>query len=157
MYGQPYGLLWIGESHYTPEEFTREALQMGVSRRLPTPSGKIPRGPKNLKLGETWVLCAHIKACGEGVDPETGEKVNRPGVFYLFKPTTLEYLLWSSEASPERIEELEKKGITPIVIPDGDRDHDPASPLGLDAHSKTELTNTMLFKGLRDKLGKYHG
>ncbi len=151
-----YALLWIGERFYTPEEFVRESVQMGISRRLPTPAGKVPRGPKGLKLGETWVLCAHIKACGEGKDPETGLPVNRPGVFYVFRPTALEYLVWEGEATKERIEELVKAGITPVVIPDGDVDHNPDTPLGLSDVDKEAHSDKLLFADLRSKLRRYH-
>jgi len=83
---QPYGLLWVGESFYTPESFIQEVLQMGVSRR-------IAAIPKNLKLGETWILFAHIRACGEKRD-EAGKVEGIPGVFYAFRPQRLELLIW---------------------------------------------------------------
>jgi len=158
MYPQPYALIWIGDRFYTPEEYTRESFQMGVSRRLPTPAGKIPRGPKGLKLGETWVLCAHIRALGTRMVTDEGATVpheeNVPGVFYVFTPTALEFLLWKSEATPERLEELTKAGITPVVIPDGDKDHDPNTPLGLGDAEREALSNRMLFSELRRKIGK---
>lgn len=50
------GLLWIGERFYkTPEDFIREANELGVSRRI----SAVPRG---FKVGETWILLAHPKA-----------------------------------------------------------------------------------------------
>lgn len=148
----PYALIWIGDRYYTPEEFVKESLQQGISRRLPNPGGKIPRGPRGLKLGETWVLCAHIKACGEEKDPETGNTVNIPGIFYAYRPTRLEYLLWEKDANKERLEELTKAGITPVVIPDGDKDHDPVTPLGLDKDEKAKHENKLFFTDLRSKL-----
>ncbi len=39
---QPYGLLWVGERFYSPVEFIKEVLQMGVSRRI----AAIPKGLK---------------------------------------------------------------------------------------------------------------
>jgi len=122
---QPYGLLWIGDQFYTPEEFTQEALTQGVSRRI----AAIPR---KLKLGETWILFAHIKACGTRLEDQpdnTRKRVGVPGVFYAHRPQTVELLIWESEATEEKLAELEKKHITPIIIPDGDVDHDPKTPL----------------------------
>jgi len=149
---QPSGLLWIGDKFYTTEEYIKESIQMGISRRLPTPQGDIPRGPKGLKLGKTVILCAHIKACGEGIDPETGKTVPLPGIFFTFIPDRLEYLIWQSEATPGRIEELEKAGVTPVVIPDDDVDHNPDTPLGLNKSEKEEHNNTLFFNDLRSKL-----
>ncbi len=142
---QPYGLLWIGEKFYSPENFIKEALQMGVSRR-------IPAIPNKLKLGKTWVIFAHIKGCGESTDPETRLPVNKPGIIYAFRPTSLELLVWESEATPERLKELEKKNITPIIIPDGDVEHDPNTPLGLSKDDKESHESKVFFTDLRGKI-----
>jgi len=138
---QPYGLLWVGESFYTPEAFVQEALQMGISRRI----AAIPR---NLKLGETWVLFASIKACGERKNNE-GKMVGVPGVFYAFRPQRLEFLIWKSEATPEKLAELEKRHITPVVIPDGDVEHDPRTGL----KPKDNDESNIFFDNLRKQLG----
>ncbi len=150
---QPYGLLWVGESFYTPEAFIKEALEMGVSRR-------IAAIPKNLKLGETWVLFAHKKAF-EGVSvtgkKDTGfvEEDRRSAVFYAFRPQRLELLLWKSEFTHEKAVELEKKHITPIIIPDGDVEHDPRTGLKPKEGDEDTIFFDNLRKGLsgmRDKL-----
>jgi len=138
---QPYGLLWVGESFYTPEAFIQEAMQMGISRRI----AAIPKG---LKLGETWILFAHISACGTRKNEENSMMEGIPGVFYAFRPQTVEQLIWESEFNEDKIKELIKKGITPIVIPDGDVDHDPRTSL----KPKEEEKNEVLFSNLRDKL-----
>jgi len=144
---QPYGLLWVGESFYTPEAFIKEAIEMGVSRRLP--GGKSGTTiPKNLKLGETWVLFAGIKACGERRDNK-GKMVGIPGVFYAFRPQRLELLLWESEFTHDKAVELEKKHITPILIPDGDVEHDPRTGL----KPKEGDEDTIFFDNLRNQLG----
>lgn len=140
IYAQPYGLLWVGESFYTPEAFIKEAIEMGVSRR-------IAAIPKNLKLGETWVLFANIKACGERKDND-GKTVGIPGVFYAFRPQRLELLLWESEFTHDKAVELEKKHITPILIPDGDVEHDPRTAL----KPKEGEENTIFFDNLRIEL-----
>ena len=144
---QPSGLLWVGESFYTPEAFIQEAIQMGVSRR-------IAAIPKNLKLGETWVLFAAKKAF-EGVsitgkkNTDFFEENRRPGVFYAFRPQRLELLIWKSEFTHDKAVELEKKHITPILIPDGDIEHDPRTAL----KPKEGDEDTIFFDNLRNQLG----
>lgn len=134
---RPYGLLWIGEQYYTPDEFIDEALKMGVSRR-------IAAIPKNLKLGETWVLFAHKRACGEKLEDQedsTQKRVGIPGILYAHRPQTLELLIWESDATEKKLAELEKRHITPIIIPDGDIDHDPDTPLKMDESVRFEAEN----------------
>lgn len=168
---QPYGLLWVGESFYTPQSFIEEALDMGVSRR-------IAAVPRKLKLGETWVLFAHIKAVQklpmefdveEFSDEELGEYNGRitavgnieyaPGIFYAFRPRRIEKLIWKSDAKPEYLEELEKAGITPIIIPDGDVDHNPKTPLKLTDADRAKAESEQLLGDLasmRMKLSQSH-
>jgi len=92
--------------------------------------------PKGLVLGQTWVLIAHPRAIIDRSHPEykkaheywvsrgidEGEKEPQPpsypGVFYAFIPVRVEMLIYQSQATPERIAELEVKGITPIIVPD---------------------------------------
>lgn len=152
-----YGLLWIGDQFYTPEAFIAEALEMGVSRRIAT----IPR---KLKLGETWVILAHIKACGTRqviVSDQPGEShpetENIPGVFYAFRPQRIEKLIWESDAKQELLEDLEKSSITPIIIPDGDPDHDPKTPLLPSDDERERIKREQLFGSLREKLAQYRG
>lgn len=54
--GETKLLLWVGRKFYTPESFSLEANDMGVSKR-------IPFIPDSLVLGRTWVLLAHPDAC----------------------------------------------------------------------------------------------
>lgn len=147
---QPYGLLFVGEKFYSPDAFIRESMQLGVSRRLPF-TGNIPRAPKNLKLNVTWVLFAHKHVIYTGKDVNNND-MYEPAIFHAFKPTRLELLIWQKDATEERLDELEKADITPIVIPDGDKDHDPSTPLGLGKIDKEELEDKILFTDLRNKL-----
>lgn len=142
LHPQPYGLLWVGEAYYDPETFIKEALEMGVSKR-------IAAVPRTLKLGETWILFAHIKACGERRSEEPPFKLEGiPGIFYAFRPQRLELLIWQSEFTHDKAVELDKKGITPILIPDGDVDHDPRTSL----KPKDEEKSSVFFESLRESI-----
>jgi hypothetical protein len=108
------GLLWVGKAHYaTPADFLSEAREQGISRRIRTL-------PKELKLGETWVFFGHPEAVLTRDDE--GEAVYRPGLFCAFIPTHVEKLVKESELEEVR-EDLEKRGIRPVPIPDNDPDH----------------------------------
>lgn len=118
-----YGLMWVGEMHYTPESFIEEAKEMGVSKRI----SKIP---KWLKLGETWVVLAHkkVKFYDEGHLENGMAKavpVEREAVFYAFRPQRIEKLIWKHQATKKKLEQMEKQGFTPVVIPDGEMQHAP--------------------------------
>lgn len=133
------GLLWVGEGFYkTPADFTAEANALGISRRIKTI-------PKDLKIGETWVLLAHPKAVPEALTPEDLAIENQalagdtdalakvltpakpkgaPGIFRAFKPERIEILVTESQkADAEYVAKLEKRGLTLVVVPDGDTDH----------------------------------
>jgi hypothetical protein len=141
---QPYGLLWVGESFYSPTNFILEATEMGISRR-------IAAVPRNMKLGETWVLFAHRSACGTRVD-EDGSREGIPGIFYAFRPQRIEKLIWQRDAKDELLEDLERRGITPVIIPDGDVEHDPKTPLKPSDDVIKENENKQFFSNLRDRL-----
>jgi hypothetical protein len=109
------GLIGVGEKYYTPHEFSMEATRMGISKR-------IPQIPKALKLGETWVFLAHKSAClNEDPDADTFFSEG-PGVFYVFKPSGIEYLADGTD-DPKKIERLVKKGIKIVKVPKDDPDH----------------------------------
>jgi len=105
------GLLWVGEKFYpTPADFTREAADMGISRR-------IPALPKGFKLGETWVFLAHRKGISMCLEAEDGtqEEVFYPAIFRIFKPTAVEYVVRGDE-TPGELEKLIDRGITPVKV-----------------------------------------
>jgi hypothetical protein len=97
--GERAGLLWINTKHYTPGSFISESAEMGMSRRI----AAIPRG---FKLGETWVMFAQRDR----------------GIFLALRPTRLEKLVKMSEYDKVK-DKLLKQGITPIRVPDSDKDH----------------------------------
>lgn len=133
--GERAGLLWVGEKFYaTPELFTAEAMVMGVSRR-------IAAVPRDFTLG-TWILLAHRKATRpaadayhpfnghvagctcEGIDPSEGCELpgctctihhTQPGVFHIFRPTAVEYVVTGNETEDE-LAALVKRGLTPVRV-----------------------------------------
>jgi hypothetical protein len=110
-FGERVGLLWIGEAFYkTPSVFALEATKLGISRR-------ITAIPRNFKLGETWVWLAHPKTV-----PIEGKMC--PGVFSFFKPTAIEKLVTETQShDANAMKALHDKGITPVIVPDDDKDH----------------------------------
>lgn len=124
-----YGLLWVGKKFYTPGKFIKEALEMGVSKR-------IAAIPKELKIGETWILLAHVEGTEKEVpiefpadkvlDPKEPitEKKKVPAIFYAFRPTKIEKIVTETQSKDtEEMEKLTKRGITPVIVPDNDKDH----------------------------------
>jgi hypothetical protein len=124
---QTAGLIWVGEKFYkTPGEFSREANQMGISRRITM----VPRG---FKIGETWVALAHRKAIHVRKIPDSAlpddktlatlgfEKVDsekdewKPGIFHIFKPQGIEYVVKDDDPE-DKLEKLEKRGITLVKV-----------------------------------------
>jgi hypothetical protein len=134
---EPAFIMGVGERYYkTPGDFIAEGHQLGISKR-------IPFIPKEMSLGKTIVYLAHPKAC-EVHEPaymqqalaiieeahteqprlfETEKIQRRQGIFTAFIPRRLEKLIWESDATPEELENLKKRGITPVVIKNGDIDH----------------------------------
>lgn len=134
---EPAYIMLVGAGSYkTPQDFLDEATQMGISKR-------IPFIPRDLELGRTIIYLAHPKACEvkvaaavqqamsilEGVETqqpkllETDRVEKKLGIFCAFIPKRVEKLIWESKASPEELDKLEKRGITPLIVPDGDKDH----------------------------------
>jgi len=124
---EKHGLLWIGKKFYSAEEFIKEAISQGISKRITA----VPRG---FEVGKTWM--AHLEAGEEpaekGEDFETRTDkdgqlscIKRvPAVFYVFKPTAIEKIVTESQSKDEKeMEDLKKRGITPVIVPDDDKDH----------------------------------
>lgn len=134
---EPAYIMGVGERHYhTPRDFMNEGITQGLSKR-------IAQIPKDFELGKTIIYLAHPKACEakeavavqqamnilEAQQPTLidAEKVKKAmGIFSVFIPQRIEKLFWQSEfdnLTTKDKEQLTKRGITPISIPDGDKDH----------------------------------
>lgn len=78
--------------------------------------------PKGFTVGEDWVFLAHPKTMP--IENDDGEQVMGPGVFRVWKPERIEKIITESEFKDEdAMAKLEKRGITPVVVPDDDKDH----------------------------------
>ena len=122
--------MWVGNRYYSSKSFIEEASRLGVSKR-------IAHIPKGLILGKTIVYLAHPSGGVHEVEETTALGVVKknepcPAIFYVFKPGRVEKLIWKSEATSDTILELEKQGITPVIVPDEDKAHDPSIPMSKD-------------------------
>jgi hypothetical protein len=115
--GEEIALMWVGKRFYpTSASFTKEALQLGVSKRIASI-------PKKLVLGESWVYLAHPEGATRMVsgDDCTCEERSfiehaefRPAVVFVFRPTRIEMPMPKS-TTEDKLKSLEKRGITPIL------------------------------------------
>lgn len=122
-------LLWVGEAHYKEaQDWTREAMKLGVSKRIGAAI------PKDLVLGKTIVFVAHPKAIAKTVQktPAGGELVGKEevehtsGIFHAFIPRRAELVVTPSMKKEKWVEELVKQGATLVEVPEDDHDHAPA-------------------------------
>ena len=113
--GTKAGLLWIGAEHYpTPADFQIEVARMGLSRRIKA----VPRG---FEIGD-WVLFAHRRGRKDWVDPTNYKWVAQ--VFLAVQPSRIEKIVTDIEAKDlDAMATLEKRGITPVIVPANDPDH----------------------------------
>ena len=79
------------------------------------PSPGIP--DNGFKIGETWILLAHIKGGrrGVGVSEDQTTPVYYPAIFHAFKPARIEYIVTGLETTDE-LEAFEKRGFTLINV-----------------------------------------
>jgi len=130
-------IMTVGKKYYSPKSFLDEAGRMGISKR-------IPFIPKRLVLGSTVIYLAHPEAVEVKESPALQEalaivegpserkqqkllEVERVqktmGIFCAFIPQRVEKLIRRSDATPQELESLSKRGITSIIVEDGDLDH----------------------------------
>lgn len=100
---QRAGLIWIGEQFYpTTKSWISEMQEMGISRR-------ISAVPKEFKVGVTWIALAHPRAIF---------KVNEQwvkGIFYLWKPEKMEYVIGGTESENELLQ-LKEQGFDLVQV-----------------------------------------
>lgn len=130
-------LLGVGKE-YTPQSFLVEGITRGFSKR-------IHQIPRHLKLGETVVYLCHNEAYDIPDDSPDVVKVGKKkiaveptgilnvpktkkglGIFTAFIPQRIEMLFYKSEITDKLREQMAKRNITIVEIPDGDLDHAPA-------------------------------
>jgi hypothetical protein len=110
--------MWIGKQHYTPESFLREAINVGVSKRIPV-TGKVKEVPEGLEIGYTWCLLAHPQAGEEITTTKEGKtKIKKvPAFFMAFKPSAIEIVVSEEQAKNEKyITDLRERGFTPVRV-----------------------------------------
>lgn len=98
--GTKQGIMFVGDKFYTPESFSREALVMGISKRMSTM-------PEGFEFGTHFIYLAHIKAW-EVEREMDGETITDhvPGVFYIFRPTHIELVIDDPNNIPEKAKKL---------------------------------------------------
>ncbi|KKL93734.1 hypothetical protein LCGC14_1871670, partial [marine sediment metagenome] len=136
----PAFIMLVGEGFYkSPGDFAQEARIMGISKR-------IPFIPKAMVVGKTVVYLAHHKAVEVREAPalqhtmavEPSDPMNRPrlldaetvgkaiGIFTAFIPQRIVQIVKESSlkgpAGDKLIEDLAKRGITAVPVPDADPD-----------------------------------
>jgi len=102
--------MWVGAKNYpSTSDFTKEAMAMGVSKRF-------SQLPKDFVLGETWIALGHPEAVVEA--SEDGDLKTQPGIFHMFQPSRIEYVITGKETEDE-LDQLEDRGFTLVeVIPE---------------------------------------
>lgn len=105
-----FGLMWVGAKYYpSTSDFNKEASLQGISKR-------ISQIPKDFVLGETWIALGHPEAIVKAKDG--GELETQPGIFQMFKPSRIEYVVTGRETE-EELDAMEARGFTLVdVIPD---------------------------------------
>lgn len=130
-------IMRVGEKFYPePEDFIKEGIAMGFSKR-------IAQIPKDFEIGKTVIYLAHINACKVKEPVAVQEAMNilmesqihlidvpkekrTTGIFTAFIPQRIEKMYWQKEIdemSEEELKSLQKRGITPVGLPDLDKDH----------------------------------
>lgn len=119
-------LLWVGEKFYpTVQDWSGEALKLGLSKRLPAI-------PKEFVPGATWLAVAHPKGIRKDApagDGEIGEKADyTPAVFQFIRSGKIEVVVTPSMKKQRWVKALQKQwgdGLQLVEVPEDDPDHAP--------------------------------
>ena len=144
-------IMRVGEKPYpTPQDFIKEGISLGVSKRISCIPRDLEVGKTAVYLSHK--LACPVEEASESVavaqamdivknmipiscivvedkhhpQPRLIEEPRvtyRFGIFCAFIPQRVELLVWEHDATPEKLAELGKRGITPVIIKDGDLDH----------------------------------
>lgn len=107
------GLMWVGNQYYTPNSFSKEAAQLGVSKRI----AQLPHGVKP----SSWVALAHPGAVVQYKSELSTKPILLPGVFMVFQVRAIEYVITGKETN-QQLERMEKRGIRLVnVVREGDQ------------------------------------
>jgi len=142
-------IMMVGERYYTPASFIAEGKKLGVSKRIPfIPKGlklgktvvylahkkavtltKKKRQPKSAVEQAEAILNGNKKGSPQGKLLEADKQEYALGIFSAFTPQRVVQLVWEKDLKGKRGKELKaklrKRGIKPVAIPDGDKDHKP--------------------------------
>jgi hypothetical protein len=103
------------------DSFVREATDIGVSKT-------VHNIPRTLTLNKTGVYVIYRDVNALTLDSQQNMNHNKHESFYIvayFIPEALEYLMWESEINDRTKSSAERRHITIIPVPDGDKDHMP--------------------------------
>lgn len=125
--GVKHAIMWVGDKYYTPSTFVEEAQKQGICKRIASV-------PREIKIGETWILLAHKKAGSKMVPDEKKmngnetitdppmKQIQVPAVFYAFRPTHIEKIITKRQARNKKfVKDLRDRGIIPVVAKKVDR------------------------------------
>lgn len=97
--GERAGLMWVGETHYSPREFIREARSIGISKKV----ASIPRG---FEFGKDIIFLASSKAVVNYDDDDVSFSA---GIFMSFCPDRVDIVIDDPDNIPARALALKKK------------------------------------------------
>jgi hypothetical protein len=108
-------LMFVSKEYYTPQSFMEEARLQGVSKRVAPNS--LPAG---FRVGVDWVFLGH----GDVPFPKTDESGQvlkteyryATGIFYAFKPSRLELVLYKGSVTDQQIADYEEAGYTVVLL-----------------------------------------
>lgn len=107
-------LMFVSKEYYTPESFMEEARIQGVSKRV-APNSL----PKGFVVGRDWVFLAHGSVAFPVTDKSgqvvKGDHRHGTGIFYAFKPSRLELVLYKG-TDPQLILDYEEAGYTVVLL-----------------------------------------
>ena len=107
---------WVGAGSYpSVESFVKESATQGISRRVAirkTKDGELVFPIKDFEFGRDWIGLGHVRA--NITIGDNGAQAD-PGIFMLYKPDRIEYVVEGTESEKE-LDELEAAGIDLVDV-----------------------------------------